>query len=68
MRYKRHGINHAWPGAEMTLEILHVPGCPGADLLEARLAGLLADVRRPVPASGSSGGSSPAKPTPNGSA
>jgi len=32
----------------MTLEILHVPGCPGADLLAARLAGLLAgqpDVR-----------------------
>jgi hypothetical protein len=27
----------------MTLEILQVPGCPGADLLEARLAGLLAD-------------------------
>ena len=26
----------------MNLEILHVPGCPGADLLEARLAGLLA--------------------------
>ena len=26
----------------MTLEILHVPGCPGADLLETRLAGLLA--------------------------
>ncbi len=26
----------------MTLEILHVPGCPGAALLEARLAGLLA--------------------------
>ena len=26
----------------MTLEILHVPGCPGADLLEDRLAGLLA--------------------------
>jgi hypothetical protein len=25
----------------MTLEILQVPGCPGADLLEARLAGLL---------------------------
>jgi hypothetical protein len=31
----------------MTLEILHVPGCPGADLLEARLAGLLAG--RPGP-------------------
>jgi hypothetical protein len=44
VRYKRHSINHAWPGAEMTLEILHVPGCPGADLLEARLAGLLADL------------------------
>jgi hypothetical protein len=26
----------------VTLEILQVPGCPGADLLEARLAGLLA--------------------------
>ena len=26
----------------MTLEILQVPGCPGADLLAARLAGLLA--------------------------
>lgn len=25
----------------MTLEILHVPGCPGAELLAARLAGLL---------------------------
>jgi len=25
----------------MTLEILHVPGCPGADLLEGRLTGLL---------------------------
>ena len=25
----------------MILEILQVPGCPGADLLEARLAGLL---------------------------
>ena len=25
----------------MTLEILQVPGCPGADLLEDRLAGLL---------------------------
>jgi len=31
----------------MTLEILHVPGCPGADLLETRLAGLLAG--RPGP-------------------
>ena len=28
-------------GAAMTLEILHVPGCPGADLLEGRLTGLL---------------------------
>jgi len=26
----------------MTLEILQVPGCPGADLLAARLDGLLA--------------------------
>jgi hypothetical protein len=26
----------------MTLEILQVPGCPGADLLAARLEGLLA--------------------------
>jgi hypothetical protein len=26
----------------MTLEILQVPGCPGADLLAVRLAGLLA--------------------------
>lgn len=26
----------------MILEILHVPGCPGADLMAARLAGLLA--------------------------
>jgi len=26
----------------MNLEILQVPGCPGADLLAARLAGLLA--------------------------
>ncbi len=43
MRYKRHVINDARPGAAMTLEILQVPGCPGADLLEARLAGLLPD-------------------------
>lgn len=35
------GINHARLGAAMTLEILQVPGCPGADLLEDRLAGLL---------------------------
>jgi hypothetical protein len=26
----------------MRLQILHVPGCPGADLLETRLASLLA--------------------------
>jgi len=26
----------------MNLEILHVPGCPGADLLAGRLTGLLA--------------------------
>ena len=31
----------------MTLEILQVPGCPGADLLAARLDGLLAG-RAPV--------------------
>ena len=30
----------------MTLEILQVPGCPGADLLAARLDGLLAGRRR----------------------
>src|ERR1700733_9794130 len=29
-------------GAAMRLQILHVPGCPGADLLETRLAPLLA--------------------------
>lgn len=29
----------------MTLEILQVPGCPGADLLAARLDGLLAGRR-----------------------
>ena len=29
----------------MTLEILHVPGCPGADLLADRLTGLLAAPR-----------------------
>ena len=35
------GINHARLGVAVTLEILQVPGCPGADLLEDRLAGLL---------------------------
>ena len=35
MRYKRSATN-------MTLEILQVPGCPGADLLADRLDGLLA--------------------------
>ena len=68
MRYKPHAINHAWAGAVMRLEILHVPGCPGADLLETRLAGLLADLPAACPASGSSGESSPARRTPNGSA
>jgi len=29
-------------GAEMRLQILHVPDCPGAELLETRLAPLLA--------------------------
>jgi len=38
VRYYRHATN----GAAVTLEILHVPGCPGADLLEARLVALLA--------------------------
>jgi selenocysteine-specific elongation factor len=33
------------PGAVMTLEILQVPGCPGADLLAARLDILLAGRR-----------------------
>ena len=32
----------------MTLEILQVPGCPGADLLAARLDGLLAGRRRVI--------------------
>ena len=37
MRYKPNVT-----GADVTLEILQVPGCPGADLLAARLDGLLA--------------------------
>ncbi len=32
----------------MTLEILQVPGCPGADLLAARLDGLLAGRSRVI--------------------
>ena len=43
----------------MKLEILQVPGCPGADLLDARLAELGHRL-------GSSGGSSPARRMPNG--
>lgn len=42
MRYKRNVINQPRPGAVVILEILHVPGCPGADLLAARLDTLLA--------------------------
>ena len=38
VRYKRHGINRS--GAAMELEILQVTGCPGADMLDARLAEL----------------------------
>jgi hypothetical protein len=39
-----------WFGAAMTMEILQVPGCPGADLLDARLAelGHLRVIRRVV--------------------
>jgi hypothetical protein len=42
VRYKRNATNQ--PGREppMTLEILQVLGCPGADLLAARLDTLLA--------------------------
>jgi hypothetical protein len=42
------GINHARLGAAVTLEILQVPGCPGADLLEDRLAGLLTGCPRVI--------------------
>ncbi len=33
----------------MSLQILHVPDCPGAEVLDARLATLLADPVQPVP-------------------
>jgi hypothetical protein len=39
---RANAINQARPGAVMNLEILQVPGCPGADLLAGRLEGLLA--------------------------
>ena len=34
------GMLPTWAGAAMKLEIMQVPGCPGADLLDARLAEL----------------------------
>ena len=42
MRYKQNVTNEPRPGAVTTLEILQVPGCPGADLLAERLETLLA--------------------------
>jgi hypothetical protein len=42
VRYSAHATNRAGQGAEMRLLILHVPDCPGAELLEIRLAPLLA--------------------------
>jgi hypothetical protein len=47
VRYEPDFTNHAQPGAAVTLEIVQVAGCPGADLLAARLAGILAG-RAPV--------------------
>jgi hypothetical protein len=45
VRYNRNAINQPRPGAVVTLEILQVPDCPGADLLAARLDTLLAGHR-----------------------
>ncbi len=64
MRYKRNVINQPRPGAVVILEILHVPGCPGADLLAARLDTLLAgrrgfQVTRRVVVPGASSGAQP---------
>jgi hypothetical protein len=42
VRYKQDVTNEPRPGAATTLEILQVPGCPGADLLAERLETLLA--------------------------
>jgi hypothetical protein len=42
VRYKRNATNQSPPGSALTLEILQVPDCPGADLLAARLHLLLA--------------------------
>jgi hypothetical protein len=42
VRYEHDAINQRRPGAVMTLEILQVSGCPGADLLASRLEALLA--------------------------
>ena len=42
MRYDRNATSRPGPAAVTTLEILQVPGCPGADLLAARLDAVLA--------------------------
>jgi hypothetical protein len=42
VRYEHHATGRPRPGAVTTLEILQVPGCPGADLLADRLEALLA--------------------------
>jgi hypothetical protein len=42
VRYNRNASSQPPAGSPVTLEILQVPGCPGADMLAARLDTLLA--------------------------